>query len=225
MNFYVAMRENRVEDVKLYLEAISTEKAKMWAKNVHTIPKICSTEMCMLMQSYGLTFDYSVVDKIMQSIDNQNNVKFCAYLLDQGMSVDMLIWDRTTLIFSANIEVCKLLYARGCRMDIINYYGSTLLLRAAAGILYNNENTEVLYWLLSLNRKDLNVFHRDQDGVRALDYIDHLPKVRKLILGRMVAENILVLRSTLNCPRLSRSRRQLARLTSDLFREVSKMLV
>ena len=139
-------------------------------------------------------------------------------------------------IMNGNLEICKLFYLKGCStFEVIKEGDRNTLLHSV--VLAESESmrhilgsppplkrqTEIVRWVLSLKHEDLKLFSKNAYGNTALELARYVP-TQNLIKTRIVSETLLVLRSTLYCPRLSKTKK-LAKLMPDHFRLVASFLL
>ena len=121
-----------------------------------------------------------------------------------------------------NLDMCKILYGDGAKIFTSPASHLYLLHDAVAQeTLWNN--TQIIDWLLRLKYKTVSIHDLNYEGRTVLEMAELLD-TKKLILKRMFVDTFLVMRSTLSCPRLSRSRK-LAKLPREMYELVAAMFL
>ena len=196
-----------------------------------------SVRMFKLLQSYGADFTAKAPWAILIDHFAQNNrFELVVYLIESG-------WDFETsqtspcvsfyrAIWFGNLEACKYLYKYIVSSKIYNVsmmYDCLPLAISYENLSIRNNHekekyTSVVRWIFSLkDDEDLLSFLLDEDDENELRKTKN-PETRKMVAGRLLSSNILIMRSTLMYPRISRSRK-LAKLPREMYELMAKMLI
>ena len=135
-----------------------------------------------------------------------------------------------------HVRICKILHDHGCAVNmdfrfldvsllIIAVFYETMCVQNArpnANVRVARHH-DVVKWVLSFPHSNNDLFCNGRDGINAL-HLACNPPTKRLLGSLMLGEILLVLRSTLFCPRLSRSKK-LGKLPPDLLKLVGKVLI
>ena len=134
--------------------------------------------------------------------------------------------------------MCRLLYSHGGEIKAKNsvtsdnvlhcaVFSESLTYKQARNETMMDEYHDVVKWALTLPYTIDELYHYENNPRKRLLDLARYPPTRTLVSRRMVGETLLVLRSTLFCPRLATrgGSKKLRKLTPDHYRLVGLLLV